>query len=75
MRTEMPRDISASHGVLSGIGTGCNGSSEEGHVAQSIRSEILTFELLDWDLGISLLPLSPHPHVFIYLEWAGGASL
>lgn len=30
-------------------------------MAQSKRSEILTFELLDWDLGVSLLPPSPPP--------------
>lgn len=40
-------------------------------MAQSKRSEILTFELLDWDLGsLYFLPL-PYPQVFIYLEWTG----
>lgn len=54
-------EISASGGMLSGAGLGCNRNSEEWHVAQSKRSEILTFELVDWDSGVSLLPPSPPP--------------
>lgn len=65
-------EISASGGMLSGAGLGCNRNSEEWHVAQSKRSEILTFELVDWDSVVSLLPPSPpRPQVFIYLEWTG----
>lgn len=42
-------------------GVGGSGSPEEGHVAQSKRSDILTSEHLDWDTGFTLLSPSPPP--------------
>lgn len=69
--TEIPTDNSAlGRSAEWGLEQGVYRSSELLCMAQPKRLEIPTFELLDWNTGVSLLPPSP-PRTCLHFTWGG----